>query len=254
MSTDGIVLAVCRIRGRAKDGTSCQATGFLYRKNQSQFLISNRHVVVDEEQNFQLERLSIRLHTDQNSLKQNEEVSIPLLDVEGNPLWHEHPEWGSRIDVIAIPIPSSVLHACHVVRWLGSELHVPQDIAIPLGQELMVVGYPLAFCDETHNLPIARSAMVSSLYPVPFEGEPYFLVDARLHRGASGSPVFTKPASVFARQNGNTWIPGGTRAFLVGVFSATLDIPSRDREIDEPLGLGCVWFAPLISDILKDLE
>jgi len=42
----------------------------------------------------------------------------------------------------------------------------------------------------------------------------------------------------------------GTRSFLVGVHSGTLDIVERDPDQDEPLGLNAVWFASLIPEIV----
>ena len=50
--------------------------------------------------------------------------------------------------------------------------------------------YPLGqYYDDVFNLQVVRNGTVASAYPMRFRGQPYFLIDARLHEGTSGSPV-----------------------------------------------------------------
>jgi hypothetical protein len=40
-----------------------------------------------------------------------------------------------------------------------------------------------------HHLPVARQAVIASAFGSRFQGQGYFLTDARMHRGTSGAPV-----------------------------------------------------------------
>ena len=68
--------------------------------------------------------------------------------------------------------------------------HLAQDFeAIEVGSPLLVVGFPLGFHDSLHRLPIVRQAVIASSFGLRFQGQGYFLTDARTHRGTSGAPV-----------------------------------------------------------------
>jgi hypothetical protein len=90
-----------------------------------------------------------------------------------------------------------------------------------------------------HTDPVARHAVVASAFGVRFQGQGYFLTDARMHRGASGAPV------VLRDPRGDPDLPWK----LLGIHSARLDMRSREEGIDESLGLNCAWYA----DILRTL-
>lgn len=148
--------------------------------------------------------------------------------------------------MVAIPVVTDGFY----VMYFSVDNTRTERITIRAGQDLMVVGYPLGYHDKVHNLPVFRSAMLASIYPVPFEGKPLVLIDARLHSGTSGSPVLVKPTS-------QLWNAEGTRLFsnrggstLVGVHSAAID--ERDRRLgDDLIGLNYCWFASLIPEIIE---
>ena len=61
-----------------------------------------------------------------------------------------------------------------------------------LNEDIFVLGYSLDIFDKLHNLPNAIGGTLTSPYPIPWNGNPYFLVNALLDKGTSGSPVITK--------------------------------------------------------------
>jgi S1-C subfamily serine protease len=66
-----------------------------------------------------------------------------------------------------------------------------QDSQAPVrvGSSLLVVGFPLGFHNTLHHLPVVRQAVIASAFGMRFQGQGFFLTDARTHRGTSGAPV-----------------------------------------------------------------
>lgn len=89
-----------------------------------------------------------------------------------------------------------------------------------------------------------RNGIISSAYPVPYRDNPYFLVDARLHPGTSGSPVTTKFKDTWPTTRG-TIERGGNAFYLLGINSSTFPLPPDQ----EPLGLNAVYFASMIDQM-----
>jgi hypothetical protein len=102
-----------------------------------------------------------------------------------------------------------------------------------------VVGFPLGFHDTLHHMPVVRHAIVASSFGFRFQGEGYFLTDARTHRGTSGAPVVMRVAEPAADLGDLGWQ-------LLGVHSSRLDVGTRDMVMDEALGLNCAWYADIL--------
>ena len=51
--------------------------------------------------------------------------------------------------------------------------------------------------------PIVKSGIIASRWKTGFKGKPYFLIDAKLFPGSSGSVVITKPADFVIRNGAN---------------------------------------------------
>jgi len=114
----------------------------------------------------------------------------------------------------------------------------------------MIIGYPRGFSDAVNNLPIARNGLLASQYGLKFDGLPLCLVDANLHPGMSGSPVFAKQSNIWRSGPSRTLAIGrGDNTYFLGVFSATVSTILSDST-QEPLGLGFVWYGNLIEDII----
>ena len=136
-------------------------------------------------------------------------------------------------DIIALKIDEFLKEKDVIERWRIIDF---PTLATVRAHEprVAIIGYPLGFYDDVHNFPIKRSASIASPFRVGFRGEPYFLIDAILHKGISGSPVII-PRSGFR--------PGTKTAIhtLLGVLSAR-----------EKADLGVVWYYDLIQEIVAD--
>ena len=129
-----------------------------------------------------------------------------------------------------------------VMRAFGQQHLTAGFDLFQVGDRLAIPGFPLGFFDTVHHLPVVRQASVASCYGVRFQGLGYFLTDARMHRGCSGSPVLARVEPVTA---------GGPRWCLLGVHSSRMDMATRDAVLDESLGLNCAWYADILLTLTE---
>ena len=228
-----------------------ESTGFFYRHNAGDvYLVTNRHCVIDEDDDFKPTEISVLVHKSGVELWDVENETISLYDSNGLPIWLEHSD-GTHVDVVLIPC-QFLFEKQYVIKALQEHNFLPPNIPLSPGEDLVVIGFPLGFFDAINNLPVVRNAALASAHNIAFNQNPHFLVDARLHSGSSGSPVWTKPRDQLCTTDGavrmGTAGPGGYY-FFTGVFSAAYD-PPRDKIEDEPLGLNKVWFARLLPEII----
>lgn len=169
---------------------------------------------------------------------ENEDYDIPLYDYDsGKKLWREPIQRGA--DMVAIPIDVSDLsvNGMHAVSFASNNL-LPSEIQLPLNDDVFVLGYPLDIFDRLHNLQSAIGGTLASPYPLPWNGNPYFLVNASLDKGTSGSPVITKFKNSWKLTNGRQWNTGYS-IFLLGINSSTF--PAREGDV--PKQMNAAYFA-----------
>jgi hypothetical protein len=94
---------------------------------------------------------------------------------------------------------------------------------------------------------VARQAIIATSFGLRFQGEGYFLTDARMHRGASGAPVVARSG---ARVSGREDMPWR----LLGVHTSRMDVNNRDVEEDERLNLNCAWYSDIILTLTEPAE
>jgi hypothetical protein len=233
-----LLLAVARVSTFAGERVLTAATGFFFERGDRLFLVTGRHVVIDEPTGHHPDRVDITLHGDAVDLTRANVLSVPLYD-EGTSTWKQAKDSGGEIDVAVLELDRATLPKGTVLRaFTLAHLQGPLE-EIALGSPLLIVGFPLGFYDTVHHLPVARHAAVASAFGVRFQGEGFFLTDARMHRGASGAPV------AISDPKGDPTLPWK----LLGIHSSRLDMRTREEGIDESLGLNCAWYA----DILRTL-
>ena len=234
-----LLLAVARVSTFDIDRPLTNASGFFFQRDERLFLVTSRHVVIDEPSEHFPSHLQIELHTNDDNLAESTGFSIPLYE-DGKSIWRQGKDSGGEIDIAMVEIDRSALPENTLYQAFTPEHLADIKKPIEIGTALLVVGFPLGFHDTLHHMPVARQASIASSFGLPFKGEGYFLTDARIHRGSSGAPiVMRKPGSSAELP----WV-------LLGVHSSRLDVGSRDHELDEALGLNCAWY----SDILLTLS
>lgn len=219
------------------------ASGFFFQRDERLFLVTSRHVMIDEPSRHFPDRVEIELHTDADDLGKSTGFSIPLYR-DGESVWHQGLDTAGEIDVAAIEIDRGALPDGTVYSAFTPQ-HLPQpDDQIEVGASLLVVGFPLGFHDTLHHMPVVRHAMIASSFGLRFKGQGYFLTDARTHRGTSGAPVVMRMSDQDARQRELPWL-------LLGVHSARLEVGKPDLSLDEALGLNCAWYADILLTLTE---
>lgn len=241
MEIESILLTTVRIQTRQGHWHLTNATGFLFARDSRLFLITCRHVVTDATNGHHPDSLDIELHVGDRDLSRSVRLAIPLFE-NGLSRWRTCADTAGDVDVAAIEIAPGLLPADVVYRAFSRDNLPLRMEAIEAGESILIVGYPLGFQDNLHHLPVVRQAVIASSFGLRFQGQGYFLTDARTHRGTSGAPVVLRLADHRAGTAELPWL-------LLGVHSARLDVGTRDIILDEALGLNCAWY----SDVLMAL-
>ncbi|MGH6887220.1 MAG: S1 family peptidase [Geminicoccales bacterium] len=233
-----ILLAATRVSTFLEQQPLTNASGFFFVRDARLFLVTSRHVVSDAPSRHFPDRLEIELHIDAADLAKSTGFSIPLYR-DGQSVWRQGVDAAGEIDVAVIELERDALPATALFRAFSpAHLYDPQG-RVEVGSSLLIVGFPLGFHDTLHHMPVVRRSVLASSFGLRFNGEGYFLTDARTHRGTSGAPVVLRVSGAEPALGDLPWK-------LLGVHSARLDAGSRDREMDEALGLNTAWYADIL--------
>ncbi|MGB0599999.1 MAG: hypothetical protein ACPGLY_25220 [Rubripirellula sp.] len=170
---DNTLLGVAKVRTFSKSTPTSNATGFFYLQDEYLYLITARHVVHDESMGHHPDHLHVSLHCVADDMSRSEDLMIPFY-VDAIPQWFECENAGTVADVVAVSINDScVLRSQFVTVFRVSDI-VQSHETIQLGQDALILGFPLGFSDTLSNLPIVRRAAIASSFAYPFKGNPYF--------------------------------------------------------------------------------
>ncbi len=239
-----ILLSTARISTFNQQSLRTNASSFFFERDERLFLVTSRHVMLDADSEHFPDRIEIELHTDASNMAQSIGFSVPLYR-DGQSLWRQGNDATGEIDVAVIELERAALPDTMVYRAFTPEHLLQPSDQVEVGSSLLVVGFPLGFHDQLHHMPVVRQAVIASSFGLRFQGEGYFLSDARTHRGTSGAPVVMRAAAERAERLGDLpWL-------LLGVHSARLDVGTRDLKLDEALGLNCTWYADILLTLTE---
>lgn len=238
-----LLLTTVRIYTFNQQQLLTNASGFFFQCDDRLFLVTCLHVMIDEPSKHYPDRIEVELHVDPNNMASSTGYSIPLYR-DGKSIWRQAIDSAGEVDVAVIEIeraalPDTIVYSSFTPRHLLE----PKE-QIEVGTPLLVVGFPLGFHDTLHHMPIVRQGMIASSFGLRFQGEGFFLTDARTHRGLSGAPVVMRQTEYNLVSNNLPWR-------LLGIHSARLDVGTRDMELDEVLGLNCSWYADILLTLTE---
>lgn len=213
------------------------ASGFFFLRDERLFVVSSRHVFLDEPSGHRPDRIEIGLHPDAGNLARACVLSV-MLYRNGRATWRQASDGGGDVDVAVLEIERDKLPPEAALAWFAPASLAAPGQTVALGQPVLISGFPLGFHDALHHLPVVRQGVVASSYGWRFQGTGCFLTDARTHRGLSGAPVVMASPG----REPLAWL-------LLGIHSSRFDMAGRDGVVDESLGLNAAWY----SDILMTL-
>jgi hypothetical protein len=240
---ESLLLTAVRIHTFNQQQLLTNASGFFFRREERLFLVTCRHVMIDEPSEHFPDRIEIEIHIDPDNMASSTIFSIPLYRA-GKGLWRQGIDAAGEVDVAVIEIDQTALPETAVYSPFSPKHLLAPDEQMEVGTPLMIVGFPLGFHDTLHHMPIVRQGMIASSFGLRFQGQGFFLTDARTHRGISGAPVVTRQNNHDPADNGLPWK-------LLGIHSARLDVGTRDLEMDEALGLNCSWYADILLTLTE---
>jgi hypothetical protein len=163
-------------------------------------------------------------------------IKSETLLANGQPRWVEHPRFGDKIDVVALPLTDLVDVELYPYDTGGGPA-----IAINPAEAISVVGFPFGI-QAGGSLAVWATGFVASEPQIDFNGLPLFLVDCRTRPGQSGSAVIAhRNGGTVAMQDGSTAIFSGPVSKFFGVYSGRLSDQSD---------LGMVWKASAVTEVL----
>ena len=240
---ESLLLAVTRITTMSGQKALTGATGFFFEQGGRLFLVTNRHVVLDEAGAHHPDRLEIELHVDSGNVGVTQQFSIPLYRNQKS-VWRDGRDSKGPVDVAVLELERSALPATLFFKAFTPAHLIAQLDQVELGTSVLIVGFPLGFHDTLHRLPVARQAIIASAFGIRFQGNGYFLTDARMHRGTSGAPVVVRAQ---ASRTGRTDFPWR----LLGIHATRMDMACRYTKQDEHLDLNCAWYADILLTLTR---
>ena len=234
---DSLLLTAARISTFGHQRGLTHASGFFFERDGRLYLVTSRHVLIDEPTQHHPNRIEIEIHTREDDPGQSTGFSL-LLYAQGRAVWRQGRDEAGEIDLALIELDRAALPPSTVLQAFTPEHLMPAGDAVEVGSSVLIVSFPLGFHDTLHHLPVVRQAVVASAFGMRFQGQGYFLTDARTHRGTSDAPVVMRDPAAAEGQD----LPWR----LLGVHSARLDMAGRDLVQDETLGLNCAWYADIL--------
>ncbi len=229
------------------------------------WLVTNRHVVLPKLGGKEIVPASFAFHLrriDGDKLRW-EPITLSTDELFKRARFHEDPE----VDVAVVDVHDRLIDkikggATYLQTYLQWYSVSPENftgqnnISVQASDDVVVIGYPRGFYDEVNLYPIVKSGIIASRWGANFGGKPFFLIDAKLFPGSSGSIVLSKPTDLVVKDSRLFSAKEKQFAFL-GIYSGEPFKLERPIElagmiITEKSGfnVGMVWYAHLVEEII----
>lgn len=147
------------------------------------------------------------------------------------------------------------------IQWVSvgkEDLPGSSKIAVAASDDIVVAGYPRSFYDQVNLYPIIKAGIIASRWGSNFNGNPYFLIDAKLFPGSSGSIVVSKPIDMVV-SGGKVFTSKEKQYAFLGIYSGEPFLKEQPVELDDIIimrklgfNLGIVWYGYLIEEIIAN--
>lgn len=215
------------------------ATGFIVEEKGNTFLITNRHVFLDEK-NYTNPKEVLIFHHSKENLGSWILKSEKLYE-NSSPRWIEHP-LKQDVDVVALPLRELELTKTYPLNLSLSDADMVIEPAMPL----VIIGFPEGNTSGGISqglFPIWKVGHVASDPDLDYGSRPIFLIDATTRGGMSGSPVLARLWGGYKTRSNQMIISSTPRTKFLGIYSG---------RINERIEIGLVWKPHVISEILNN--
>ncbi len=242
-----------------------EGDGPQWREVKDTWLITNRHVVIPRFAGDEIvpDTFTINLRKLNGGRVQWDPLTLNRDELLDRARFHRD----SAVDVAAIRVFDLLVdrlkseegskylqwYAVHKDAFAGEN-----NITVEVGDEALVIGYPRGFYDEVNLFPIVKAGVIASRWGAYFNGNPYFLIDAKLFPGSSGSVVVSRPCDI-AVVEGRILLSKEKQFAFLGIYSGELVFEEKPLELDDltivrKLGfnVGVVWYAELVEEIASN--
>jgi len=249
MSFDRLSLSTVPITAFFDDLQLGEATGFIWKRRDRFYLITNWHVVSALD-------LFTKVHLSEGGSRPNkfrchflihvgqyerELIDVAIRDENDQPLWLIHSMHERRpIDVVALPLDYDDLKT--KVTLLPVNELAPGKIAIMIGMDVFILGYP--FGSSPPAFPVWNRGSIASEPDLVRLTTGYYLVDTASRPGMSGSPVILRSWSNHILES-NMWTTSNDQLPIdrvIGVYSGRLK--------PEDAQICIVWHVDHIDEII----
>lgn len=282
MNIDDRIHGISTILLTACQGIVSQASGFFYqelspkdptkdaqwRDIKNVWIITNRHVLLPKLNGNECvpDTFTFHLRKNVNGIIEWEAITLDRTEIRQRARVHQD----SFIDIAAIQILDLIIDKIqgHLnnpdIKYMHfsavSEEDLPSEdtVLAEVSDDVVVIGYPKGFYDQVNKFPIVKAGIIASRWGFNFNGHPYFLIDAKLFPGSSGSLVITKPVN-FKLVQGKAMYSNSKQFSFLGVFSGEptqvlnpIDLEDMTIIRKQGFNLGIVWYANKVIDIVKN--
>jgi hypothetical protein len=158
-----------------------------------------------------------------------QDQSLSLYDNVGHALWYQHVR-KNEVDVAVVNLGRAVAERFYLVGV--NEVPACNDMAIEIGNDIFILGYPLGF---THfvNTPIwKRGSIASEPHIETAETKFRVVIDATTRGGMSSGPVIMRAKTHYLNETGKVVeFPNATR--WIGVYSSRPNIAPNANALEE---------------------
>lgn len=251
---------------RMKDsGSNKEIIGEYWREILGTWLVTNRHVL--EVDGLLVDSLTFHYRKIENDRL----VWIPLMLKKEELLQKVKYHPNKEVDVAIIDVHQTMRdcflqHAGNeeieklTAYYSVSKENYPGEnkIDVEVSDDALVIGYPRMFYDKTNLFPIVKSGIIASMWKGMFNDKPYFLIDAKLFPGSSGSIVISKPIAMVMK-NGIMYQANTKQFAFLGVYSGepyqqdnAIELENMTIISKEGYNVGIVWYYWLVDEIIDN--
>jgi Trypsin-like peptidase domain len=222
-------------------------TAFIWKLNDSHWLITNWHNVSGRDPNTgkHLSRTAAEpnklrvLFNVRGQLGPKVVKKLEIRNASNAPLWLVHPTHKNQIDVVAVAIQNYADVDMYAINTL-SQL----DLAVRIGVDVFVLGFPFGLGPA--GFPVWKRGSIASEPKLPSAIQRHLFVDTASRPGMSGAPVIRRSWTTHSLANGGTLENGASATKFVGVYSGRL---ASTDPLDAQLGVA--WPASLVDEIVS---